>query len=170
MQLIRPLIRFAAAIMMISLGSLLGQSETVLPPQAIVDRYCSLDAKGALFSSSNPNFNAISALLINEDEAGYDSAIVIKSYRIGKVNTTKDSADVEVIYSDLGVKAGEEFRKEAKSESVMFHLTKVGANWKINGLRILPHISKEWLLSEMSKGLKPDQLNASKPISELRHW
>ena len=116
-----------------------GQSKSESSPQSVVERYCTLDAQGANFSASNPNAKAIWGLLINEDEAGYDQSVVTRSYRIGKSTISEISADVEVVYVDLGTLAGNNARKDQHSETVMFHLTKVGNSWKIDGLRILPH-------------------------------
>ena len=158
------------AVMLVLFVPEAGFAETPQTPQAIVEKYCSLDAQGGNFSSSNPNFRAIGELLINEDEAAYDSSVVIRSYRIRRLKISLDSADVEVLYADLGMVSGGELKKKRRSELVIFHLTKVGSDWKIDGLRIFPHVSKAWLLSEFSKGLTSVQARDSKSIKELSQW
>ena len=130
-----------------------GRCQTDSSPQAVVDKYCTLDAQGANFSTSSPNAKALWQLLINEDEAGYDQSVVTKSYSIGKSTIGATSADVEVTYADLGTIAGNTAKKNLHSETVMFHLTKVGSAWKIDGLRILPHISQTWILSNLHRNL-----------------
>src|ERR1700733_4542236 len=146
-------------------------------PQAVVQKYCSLDALGANYSASNPNSKAIWQLLTNEDEAGYDQSVIIKSHQFGKSKVDSMSASVEVIYADLGAIGGElDVKKEPRTESVTFHLTKIGNEWKIDGLRILPHISQQWMLSKLRSNLVMDQkagkndprLKAA--ISEIGRW
>jgi hypothetical protein len=134
-----------------------GRSQTESSPQAVVERYCTLDAQGANFSASNPNAKALWQLLINEDEAGYDQSVITQSYHVGKSTIGATSADVEVIYADLGTLAGNTTKKNQHSETVMFHLTKVGSAWKIDGLRILPHISQTWILSKLRRNLEADE-------------
>jgi hypothetical protein len=146
-------------------------------PQVVVDKYLSLDAQGANFSASNPNAKLIWQLLINEDEAGYDESVVIKSYRIGKSKVGVSSADVEVIYEDLGTIGGElHVKKQQRSESVTFHLTKTGNEWKIDGLRIPPHISQAWMQSKLHRNLVADQKagkddpNLKDAIAQISRW
>lgn len=142
--------------------------EVTVPPQAVVEKYCSLDGHGANFSASNPNAKAIVDLLIYEDEAGYDTSVVIRSYRIGKVSAGKENADVEVIYAVLGTLAGgSRAKRSTHSEAVTFHLTLVGKSWKIDGLRISPHITQTWILSKLHHSLAADE-KAGKPDSPLK--
>ena len=148
----------------------LSLSQTDKTPQSVVEQYCLLDARGANFSASNPNAKAIYKLLVNENEAAPDTSVIIQSYRIGKSKIGARSADVEVIYSDLGLISAGDLTEQRKTESVIFHLTMVDTTWKIDGLRILPHISKDWLLSDIRKGLNPDQARASDPNRELSRW
>ncbi len=137
-------------------------------PELIVEKYCLLDAKGANFSASNPNAKALLDLLINEDEAGYDTSVIIRSYKVGSARIDGTSADVNVVYSDLGTIGGElSVEKAVKTETVTFHLTLVDDAWKIDGLRILPHISQTWMLSNLRRGLKEDE-RAGKNDPKLR--
>lgn len=169
--------RFIIATALLLSAVVHSRCETGSSPQAIVERYCSLDAQGANFSASNPNAKAIFDLLINEDEAGYDTSVIIKSYQIGKSKIGKTSADVEVIYSYLGTLGGELYvKKNPHPETVIFHLTLVENSWKIDGLRIPPHISQSWILSKLRRNLSADQkadkrdpkLNAA--ITEISQW
>jgi hypothetical protein len=156
--------------------SVQGRSQTETSPQSVVEKYCALDGQGANFSASNPNAKALWQLLINEDEAGYDQSVVTQSYRIGKSTIGATSADVEVIYADLGTLAGNSAKRNPRSESVMFHLTKVGSAWKIDGLRLLPHISRTWILSNLHRNLSADEkAGKSDPrlkaaVSEISQW
>jgi hypothetical protein len=161
---------FSVVVMLAFLATTLGYSETTQTPQSVVEKYCSLDAQGANFSASNPNAKAIFELLINEDEAGYDTSVIIQSYHVGKSTIGKNGAYVEVTYDDLGLLSAGQLNRQKRSETVIFHLTKVGTAWKIDGLRILSHISKGWMLSEMRRGLSPDQIRVSETIKELSQW
>lgn len=151
-----------------------GRCET---PQAVVEKYCSLDAQGANFSASNPNAKAIFKLLINEDEAGYDQSVLINSYKIGRSKVTDKKAEVEVIYSSLGTIGSELWTEKAPhTETVTFHLTRVKNSWKIDGLRMPPHISQSWMLAHLRRHLREDE-QAKKidprikaAITEIAKW
>jgi hypothetical protein len=160
--------------MIILAGQAQSRGET---PQAIVEMYCSFDAQGANFSASNPNANAILGLLINEDEAGYDESVIIRSYKIGKSKIEKRKAEVEVIYTVLGI-MGSEFQMEkySRKETMIFRLRIVENSWKIDGLRMRPHISRAWMLEHLRRDLREDerakkndpQLKAA--IIEIANW
>jgi len=138
------------------------------PPQAVVEKYCFLDGQGANFGASNPNAKAAFDLLINEDEAGYDTSVIVKSYRIGKVIAGKESANVEVIYAVLGTLGGGfHAKRSTHPETVTFHLTLIGNSWKIDGLRIRPHITQAWILSKLRHSLAADE-KAGKHDSPLK--
>jgi hypothetical protein len=141
--------------------------ESPASPREVVEKYCWLDAQGANFSSSNPRFKAIGNLLINEDEAAYDSSVVVSSYRVNKATIDKNTATVLVIYQDLGMLSGGQLERKKEEESVVFHLSRIGRDWKIDGLRIFPHISKTWVLSEMGKGLIADGASSSNLVKEI---
>ena len=147
----------AAATVLLPLAAVMGRSQADSSPQSIVEKYCSLDAQGANFSASNPNAKALWALLINEDEAGHDESVITRSYHIGKSKVAGTSADIEVTYDDLGTLAGNSAKKNPHSETVVFHLTKEANAWKIDGLRILPHISQTWILSNLRHSLSADE-------------
>ena len=146
-------------------------------PREVVRRYCSLDAQGANFSASNPNAKPLLGLLVNEDEAGYDESVIIKSYRIGKSRVGDKRAEVEVIYISLGT-VGSELATErgAHAETVTFHLTLLDKSWKIDGLRMPPHISQSWMLAHLRQNLRDDeQAKQSDPrtkaaIAEIAKW
>jgi hypothetical protein len=177
MPAIRNLTCFCAV-----LGIVLGTTTCIygeMPksPQGVVEKYCSLDGQGANINASNPNAKAIYDLLINEDEAGYDTSVIIKSYRIGKVSTGKESADVEVIYAVLGtLAAGSHAKRNPHAETVNFHLTLVDKSWKIDGLRIPPHLTQVWILSKMRRSLAADEKVGKKDpllkaaLDEISQW
>jgi hypothetical protein len=145
-------------------------------PREIVEEYCRLDAAGGRFDSRNPNFKIIGNLLVNPDEAGYDTSVIIRSFSVGNPVAGKTGVDVQVTYANVGLLAGGKLSKELGSEKATFHLSKLGKSWKIDGLRIDPHISKEWLLAEFERELRAEEkagarnqdINAN--IALLRQW
>jgi hypothetical protein len=148
-----------------------------MPPQTVVEKYCLLDAQGANFSESNPRDKAIFGLLINEDEAGYDESVIVKNYRISKLKTDGKKAEVDVIYTVLGTMSSElKPKKNPHMETVTFHLTFIENSWKIDGLRMLPHISRSWMIDYLHQNLRKDkqakmgdpQLRAT--ITEITNW
>jgi hypothetical protein len=142
-------------------------------PMEIVKEYCRLDAAGGNFDSRNPNFKIIGGLLVNPDEAGYDTSVIIRSFSVGNPVAGRTGVDVQVTYANVGLLAGGTLSKEVRSEKVTFHLSKLGRSWKIDGLRIYPHISKEWMLAEFERELREagarDQ-DISANIALLRQW
>ena len=157
----------------LAVGATYGVSQT---PRDVVRRYCSLDAQGANFSASNPS-KPILGLLVNEDEAGYDQSVIIKSYKLGKSKVGDKRAEVEVIYSFLGTVGGELSTENAfHLETVIFHLSLIDNSWKIDGLRMPPHISQSWMLAHLRRNLREDeQAKQSDPrtkaaIAEIAKW
>ncbi len=174
MQFLKSLKWFGVTVALAAFATDYGRCET---PQAVVEKYCSLDAQGANFSASNPNAKAIFKLLINEDEAGYDQSVIIKSYKIGKSKVGDKKAEVEVIYSSLGTIGSESSAEKAPHvETVTFHLTLVDNSWKIDGLRMPPHISQSWMLAHLRRNLREDEkAKKSDPqtkmaIAEIAKW
>jgi len=174
MHIVKSLSWVGITVVIAVLATAYGRCET---PRAVVEKYCSLDAQGANFSASNPNAKAIFELLINEDEAGYDQSVIIKSYKIGKSRIGEKSSEVDVIYSSLGTLGGElQTEKGPHTETVTFHLALVDNLWKIDGLRIPPHISQSWMLAHLRRDLRVDErARESDPrlkeaIAEIAKW
>ena len=158
----------------LAVGAAYGVSQT---PREVVTRYCSLDAQGANFSASNPNAKPILGLLVNEDEAGYDQSVIIKSYRIGRSKVGGKKAEVEVNYSTLGSMSSElTTEKAARTEAVTFHLRLIDQAWKIDGLRMPPHISQSWMLAHLRQNLrdaeqaKQSDSRTKAAIAEIAKW
>lgn len=123
--------------------------EAAQSPRVVVEHYCLLDAQGANYSSTNPGFNEMARLLINEDEAAYDVSEIVASYHVGKAIVHGQYASVPVTYLDLGIAPSEgELGPGPHLETVNFHLALVKGEWKIDGLRLMPHISKTWILAK----------------------
>jgi hypothetical protein len=169
-------IKFFAIALLLSVA-FQSRSQTDQTARSVVERYCQLDSQGANFSASNPNAKAIYQLLINEDEAGYDESVIVRSYTVGKAKVEQSSADVEVIYADLGTLGGElQVTKGLRSETVMFHLSKSNGLWKIDGLRMPPHISQVWILSHLQQDLGKDRQAAKRDprleaaIAAINQW
>jgi len=126
-------------------------------PRETVEEYCRLDAAGGNFDSRNPNFKIIGNLLVNPDEAAYDTSVIVRSFNVGNPVAAKSGVDVQVTYANVGLLAGGKLSKELGSETVTFHLSKLGRSWKIDRLRIYPHISKEWMLAEFERELHAEE-------------
>lgn len=145
-------------------------------PREIVEEYCRLDAAGGRFDSRNPNFKIIGNLLVNPDEAGYDTSVIIRSFNVGNPVAAKTGVDVLVTYANVGLLEGGKLSKEPGSEKVTFHLTKLGKSWKIDGLRMYPHVSREWLLTEFGRDLRAEEKAGTNDpdikvnISVLSQW
>ena len=75
-----------------------------------------------------------------------------------EIKSRDKSAEVEVIYSSLGTVGSKlTIEKAPHTETVTFHLTLVDYSWKIDGLRMLPHISQSWMVAHLRRNLREDQ-------------
>jgi hypothetical protein len=137
-------------------------------PREVVAEYCRLDAEGALTSSDG--WPTISPLFVWPDAPGWDSFVVIRSYKVGKQKVTGRFASVPVTYEEVGIlDSTPRFQPSCHSggacnvtTTVTFHLVysnkhwvmdkednpdheEAGgpAVWKINAPQNGPHISYE---------------------------
>jgi hypothetical protein len=156
----------AAVAAMVAVGALAQGGPVPKPPREVVLEYCRLDADGALTSSEG--WPAISPLFVWPDAPGWDSFVVIRSYKVGKVKVTGRFASVPVTYEEVGLlDSTPRFQPSCHSggackvtTTVVFHLLlsskhwvmdKEGnpdhedgsgpAVWKINAPQNGPHVS-----------------------------
>lgn len=103
-------------------------------------------------------------------------SVIVRSYRIGQARIGTNTADIQVIYSTLGTLAGLEAESKPHSEAVTFHLKLAGHSWKIDGLRMPPHISQRWILLELRRELAEDRKSGrtdpplEAAIARISHW
>lgn len=87
------------------------------------------------------------------------------------------NASVPVTYSDLGVAPSEgKLEHRPSSETVEFQLTRVKGAWKIDGLRLIPHVSKTWILAQYRRDARIERKQGKvEPklldrIAEIGQW
>ncbi|MEK6743669.1 MAG: hypothetical protein AABZ15_08665 [Nitrospirota bacterium] len=127
---------------------------TLATPEETVKAYCDLDAKGARLTSAT--WSKVLPYISWSEEAGFDRAVVISGFSIGKVQKKGDAESaVTVEYQVLGAVSGD-YVSGKKTESVRFKVVKTGRGWKISEPDFMPpHV----LAKEMAKHLEGTKKN-----------
>jgi hypothetical protein len=98
-------------------------------PEETVKAYCELDANGVRLTSRT--WNKVLPYIAWSEEAGFDRAVVISGFSIGKVQKKNDKeSTITVEYQVLGVVSGD-YTAGRRTESVRFKVTKTDRGWKI---------------------------------------
>jgi hypothetical protein len=109
---------------------------TLATPEETVKAYCDLDANGARLTSTN--WSKVLPYISWSEEAGFDRAVVIAGFSIGKVQKKSDKeSTVTVEYQVLGAVSGD-YVTGKKTESVQFKVLKTGRGWKISEPDFMP--------------------------------
>jgi hypothetical protein len=119
-----------------------------LKPKEVVQHYCQLQAEG--YGISSGGWEKIGPLVAWSDEPGWDTAIVISDYKIGKIEIVGKKAMVTVTYFVLGIDSVE-FVKSKRKETIKFELGMIDGSWKITGPQIIPHVKKEFMIKHLRK-------------------
>ena len=80
-------------------------------------------------------------LITWEEEPGWDSAVVVSSYKVSPSKKQGEKTTVTVTFDVLGLLQADDFIFGRKSKSIDFSLVRTHAEWKIAKPMILPHIS-----------------------------
>jgi hypothetical protein len=128
--------------------SLLSVTEAAESALRIVRRYCQLDSEGARLRGGSDG--QIQELSEWEAEPGWDSAVVIKSYRTRLQQSDASHASVSVMYEEYGKLDGNQFSANQTTEEVVFTLTKVGPDWKIRSPKLPPHVRPAALVAHIN--------------------
>jgi len=128
--------------------SLLSVIEAAESALRIVRRYCQLDSEGARLGGGSDG--QIQELSEWEEEPGWDSVVVIKSYRTKLQQIDATHTSVLVTYEEYGKLEGNQFSAQQTSEEVVFTLTKVGSDWKIRSPKLPPHVRPAALVAHIN--------------------
>jgi hypothetical protein len=149
-----------------------GQAST---PQAALNKFLKLDFDGARLDSDG--FKKVFPLTDWKDAPGYDSAIIVRSYKVGAPSIRGGAAKIVVTYDVVGLIAGntmwEAFKVSSESfkdqVQIPYELVLKNGSWKVHGPNELPHISievalknEEELLADKSRD--PDEHKAYQQI------
>lgn len=118
-------------------------------PEETVRAYCDLDAQGVRLASTS--WSRVLPYISWTEEAGFDRAVVIDRFTIGKVQKKSDKeATVSVEYQVLGTVSGD-YAAGRRTETVRFKVALTGRGWKIMEPDFMPpHV----LASAMVKHLE----------------
>ena len=105
-------------------------------PEETVKAYCELDADGARLTSQT--WSKVLPYIAWSEEAGFDRAVVISGFSVGKAQKKNDSESaVSVEYQVLGTVSGD-YTAGRKAENVRFRVSKTSRGWKITEPDFMP--------------------------------
>jgi hypothetical protein len=134
-------------------------AETAAKPQAVMDRYLSLDADAARLSESN--WPAIQPIVTWPKPLPWDKIVVIETYKVEKFTTGSTRAQAKVTYRVIG-ELSTTFVAGKKTETVVYFLNKVGHDWKVDGPTLKPHVSFEVMKSRLAGNPLLEQIEGSR--------
>lgn len=143
-------------------------------PREAIAHFCLLDAKGARTDSRLPVAKEVNDLDLWMAEPGWDTVVVISSYRIESVQRSGQKALVTVTYATLGKMAISEWEETGPIEEVRFELkygdqhwtfpdnadpilVKAKRRWRITDPVLMPHVSLSWAISRVKRALIEEQ-------------
>ena len=129
--------------LIIKLTLLLVSSVAFSEPLNLVSQYVKLDYAGARLSSDT--YRNVSSLTSWEEEPGWDSAVVVSSY---KVEPTSDG--VAVTYTTHGFCPGG-MSESAGESTVIFKTTESDSGLLIAAPMIRPHVSAELMCEKFKQ-------------------
>src|SRR5512137_2287426 len=109
---------------------------TLATPEETVKAYCDLDAQGVRLTSAT--WSKVLPYISWTEEAGFDRAVVISGFSVGKVQKKNDKeSTVTVEYQVLGVVSGD-YIAGRKAENIRFTVAKTDRGWKITEPDFMP--------------------------------
>ncbi|HYW70649.1 MAG TPA: hypothetical protein VE961_06430 [Pyrinomonadaceae bacterium] len=118
-------------------------------PQDVLNKFLKLDFDGARLDSDG--FKQVFPLTDWPDAPGYDSSIIVSSYKVGEPQFRGAEAKIMVTYEVVGMIAGnttwEAFADNPKSETfkdevnIPYVLVLKNGKWKVHEPNQAPHIS-----------------------------
>jgi len=152
-------------------------------PKAIVQQYCQADYKGTRLDGGS--WRNIADLILWDNEPGWDSAVIVGSYRVNDIVSQDDSvATVRVEYEVLGVLEGASWRpvlRDNPQHSILsrwaetdFELVHTSTGWRIRSPVMLPHVCPERMVRHLQwlRGSGPTQSDQQsrwdRPINVLK--
>lgn len=128
-------------------------------PKDIVETFCHNDSDGLGLSSNS--WNEIKLLTSWEEAPGWDSAIIINNYKIIPLQVKEDSAEVKVIYNNIGELYADQFifylSDFYKIQATIYKLTEINGHWKIKSPQLPPHIKAKVAIGLINKKIKTGQ-------------
>jgi hypothetical protein len=120
-------------------------------PSKIVERYLSLDSRGARLNARS--FEVLRPYITWKEEPAWGSVVVISKYEVSEDVTqwkiiNKLEALIPVTYRVVGYMNWEtaSFYAESFDETKQFHIKEIQNQWKIIAPQIRPHVGRNRLL------------------------
>lgn len=151
----------AVAFFLFAVAGVNGQTST---PQDVLNKFLKLDFDGARLDSEG--FKKVFPLTDWPDAPGYDSSIIVRSYKAEPPQIRGNAAKVVVTYDVVGMIAGntmwEPYKGDPSSESfkdqvkISYELVLKNGRWKVHEPNEAPHISLDLALKN-EEALLADQ-------------
>lgn len=135
------LAQFIFRFLFVSLCGAADQNSTTTP-EAVVQKFCELDAKGTRLSSET--FNNIADLITWPEEGG-DEMIIIDGFTVGKATYKDNKAIVPVHYNNIGSTDFLNFSPPQRSwaDPYVYKLIFINGHWKIDEPISAPHVDQK---------------------------
>jgi hypothetical protein len=137
------------AVIALFLFAVSGVNAQTAGPQDVLNRFLKLDFDGARLDSDG--FKKVFPLTDWPDAPGYDSSIIVRSYKAEGPHIRGGEAKIVVTYDVVGMIAGntvwEPFAGNTSSETfkdqvkISYEVVLKNGRWKVHGPNELPHIS-----------------------------
>lgn len=138
---------------------------TTVAPEAIVQKFCELDAKGTRLSSET--FNNIVDLITWPEEGG-DEMIVIESFTVGKATYKNGKASVPVYYVNIGSTDFMDFStpKTTWANPYVYQLLLKNGHWKIDEPISSPHVDWKTAITYI-QNLQKSEPDRKAPLQKI---
>ena len=139
------------AVIVLFLLAVAGANGQTATPQDVLNKFLKFDFDGARLDSDG--FKKVFPLTDWPHAPGYDSSIIVRSYKVGAPQVRGSEATIVVTYDVVGMIAGntawEAFTGDASSETfkdqvkMSYQLVLKHGRWKVHEPNEVPHISIE---------------------------
>jgi hypothetical protein len=140
------------------------QDNGQVTPEAIVKAFCAFDAKGKRFfrSLSEQEHSYYRSLVHWKQDRDWNKAVMISSYKVGKIMQLQDTGEIIVTYQVKGKYSPDVTDIYEKEEKIKYRLAKTETGWKIQGPVTPPHVYPEKLIMNLEKRSKIESDAAKK--------
>lgn len=137
-----------AVILLFSMAGMAQAKEKPLSARGVLEKYLALDADAAgLSQQSWPEFSRYTTWVT---APSWDGFTIISRYEVGRLMEGHTRAQATVTYYPIG-KMTTTFAAQSKPESVLYHLNKVGNDWKVDSPQLPPHVDYNVMKRRLEK-------------------
>jgi hypothetical protein len=130
-----------------------GKASEVYPntPKGVVEAFCIEDFKGS--GTTSQTWKRLQQYTTWLDAPGWDTVIVVSSFRVVEAKQSSGKAQVKVDYNVIGELVAHPWalNEQLGFKTVVYELVKADGRWKIADPQIPPHISVQSAIRDLQK-------------------